>query len=145
MDTIVKIASSEEYEKAVQQLERIAAKGEEYLTDEELEWFENTANLVASYEVKNKMLPIDVHAVPENNTDVQKIATALGYEPHLADIIRFKMLQRKLNQKSLAHLLNIGEAKVSQILNGKRAPDVYFLRAIHSKLGIDGNVLLETV
>jgi len=36
------------------------------------------------------------------------------------------------------------EAKISQILSGRREPDVDFLRGIHVKLGIDGNVLLET-
>jgi transcriptional regulator with XRE-family HTH domain len=90
------------------------------------------------------MVPVDVGSVDEQETNVQKIAAALGFEPHLTDIIRFKMLQRKLNQKSLASLLNMNTAKISQILNGKREPDVDFLRGIHSKLGIDGNVLLET-
>ena|ERR1044071_3817824 len=144
MDTIVKIVSREDYDKAVELLERIAAKGEENLTEDELKWIENTANLIAGYEERNGMLPVDVKSV-HNETDVQRIAIALGYEPHLTDIIRFKMLQRKLNQKSLAALLNMGEAKVSQILSGKREPDVDFLRGIHAKLGIDGNVLLEAV
>lgn len=124
-------------------LERVAAKGEENLTEEELKWMEKTADLVAGYEERNGMLPINVTSVREDETDIQKIAAALGYEPHLTDIIRFKMLQRKLNQKSLAALLNMGAAKVSQILSGKREADADFLRGIHAKLGIDGNVLLE--
>lgn len=144
MDNVVKIADREEYNKAVVLLEEIAAKGEENLTEKELKWIEHTADLVAAYEEENSMIPIEVKSVHENETDIQKIASALGYEPHLTDIIRFKMLQKKLNQKSLATMLNMGEAKVSQILSGKREPDVDFLRGIHSKLGIDGNVLLET-
>lgn len=142
---MVKIANHEDYEKAVIALERLAAKGEEHLTEDELKWLEHTAGLVAEYEQTNNLTPVDVRSVHERETDIQKIAAALGYEPHLTDIIRFKMLQKKLNQKSLAVLLNMGEAKVSQILNGKREPDVEFLRGIHTKLGIDGNVLLETV
>lgn len=31
------------------------------------------------------------------------------------------------------------------ILNGKREPDVHFLKAIHEKLGIEGNFILEHV
>lgn len=145
MDAIVNIVSREDYDKALNQLERMVAKGEKNLTKEELEWIENTAELLAEYEEENGMSPIDVKSVRENETDIQKIAAALGYDPSFTDIIRFKMLQRKLNQKSLASLLNMGEAKVSQILSGKREPDVDFLRGIHAKLGIDGNVLLETV
>lgn len=144
MEKILKITDEEDYNKLSSLLEQIAAKGEENLTEEELKWMEHTASLVALYEERNGMHPIDVTSVHEYENDIQKIAKALGYEPHLTDLIRFKMLQKKLNQKSLAILLNMGEAKVSQILSGKREPDVEFLRGIHAKLGIDGNVLLET-
>ncbi len=144
MEKIVKIAHQGDYDEAVKLLEQIAAKSEEDLTQKELEWIAHTASLVAGYEEQQGMVPIDIRSVHEHETDVQKIAAALGYEPQLTDIIRFKMLQRKLNQKSLATLLSMSTAKVSQILSGKREPDLNFLRGIHSKLGIDGNVLLET-
>lgn len=144
MEKIVKIAHQGDYDEAVKLLEQIAAKREEDLTQEELEWIAHTASLVAGYEEQQGMVPIDIRSVHEQETDVQKIAAALGYEPQLTDIIRFKMLQKKLNQKSLATLLSMSTAKVSQILSGKREPDVNFLRGIHTKLGIDGNVLLET-
>ncbi len=144
MDRILKIAGQEDYDLTVKLLGKLAAKNEEDLTEEELGWMGHTANLVAEYEQKHAMTPIDVRSVHEQETDVQKIATALGYEPHLTDIIRFKMLQRKLNQKSLATLLCMSTTKVSQILSGKREPDIEFLRGLHAKLGIDGNVLLET-
>ncbi len=143
MNKIVNIAKRAEYNEAVELLERVAAKGEENLTEEELEWIAHTASLVAVYEEKHGMVPLNVRSVHEQETDVKKIAAALGYEPHLTDIIRFKMLQRKLNQKSLAALLGMSTAKVSRILSGKRELDVDFLRGIHIKLGIDGNVLLE--
>lgn len=144
MDKFVKIAVREEYDNAVKLIEQMAAKNEENLTKEELDWIEHTASLIAAYEENNGMVPIDIRSVHEQESDIQKIAAALGYEPHLTDIIRFKMLQRKLNQKSLANLLCMSTTKVSQILSGKREPDVDFLRGIHAKLGIDGNVLLET-
>ncbi len=143
MDKIANIASKADYDEVVKLLERIATKNDENLTDQELDWIAHTASLVAAYEERHGMVPIDARSVSEGENDVQKIAAALGYEPHLTDIIRFKMLQRKLNQKSLATLMHMSPAKVSQILSGKREPDVDFLRAIHEKLGIDGNVLLE--
>ena len=61
----------------------------------------------------------------------------------LQGLIEFKMYERKLNQKELAQLLDIAESKLSQILTGKRKPDVSFLKAAHEQLEIDGNVLLE--
>jgi HTH-type transcriptional regulator/antitoxin HigA len=145
MNTIVNIVSREDYDKTVEMLERMAAKGEKNLTKKELTWLENTARSVADYEEKNELTPIVATSVSEKETDVDKIRVALGYEPELVDIIRFKMLQRKMNQKTLAAILGMAQAKVSQILSGKREPDVAFLQGIHSKLGIDGNVLLEIV
>ena len=61
----------------------------------------------------------------------------------LQGLIEFKMYERKLKQKELAQLLDIAESKLSQILTGKRRPDVSFLKAAHEQLEIDGNVLLE--
>lgn len=143
MEEIVKIASKKDYDKAIKLLEEVAAKGEEHLTEKELKWVKNTAEMIAAYEERKGMTPVNAQSVDENETDVHKIAAALGYEPQLTDIIRFKMLQKKLNQKKLAALLNMTESKVSQILSGKREPDLDFLRGIHAKLGIDGNILLK--
>ncbi|MEO6284751.1 MAG: helix-turn-helix transcriptional regulator [Dyadobacter sp.] len=50
-----------------------------------------------------------------------------------------------ITQGKLAEMFGMGAAKVSQILNGKREPDVHFLKAIHQKLGIDGNFILDRV
>ena len=61
----------------------------------------------------------------------------------LQGLIEFKMYERKLKQKELAQLLDIAESKLSQILTGKRKPDVSFLKAAHEQLEIDGNILLE--
>jgi len=61
----------------------------------------------------------------------------------LQGLIELKMFERRLKQKDLAQLLDISESKLSQILAGKRKPDVRFLKAVHELLEIDGNVLLE--
>ena len=61
----------------------------------------------------------------------------------LQGLIEFKMYERKLKQKELAQVLDIAESKLSQILTGKRKPDVSFLKAAHEQLEIDGNILLE--
>lgn len=58
-------------------------------------------------------------------------------------ILEFEMYKRRLKQKDLAKLLNVGEAKLSQILSSKRDPDIAVLKAANEKLGIDGNILLK--
>ncbi|WP_158856447.1 helix-turn-helix domain-containing protein [Lunatibacter salilacus] len=47
-----------------------------------------------------------------------------------------------MNQAKLAMELGMGAPKLSQILSGKREPDVDFLTAIHQKLHIDAAFLL---
>ena len=58
-------------------------------------------------------------------------------------MLELEMYKRKLKQKELAKLLNVGEAKLSQILSSKREPDIAVLKAANEKLGIDGNILLR--
>jgi HTH-type transcriptional regulator / antitoxin HigA len=60
-------------------------------------------------------------------------------------VVQQKITELQITQKKLAEMFGIGTAKLSQILNGKREPDVSFLKAIHEKLGIDGNFILESV
>lgn len=60
-------------------------------------------------------------------------------------LVQQKVTEMDITQKQLAEMFNMGTAKISQILNGKREPDVPFLKAVHEKLGIDGNFILETV
>ena len=51
--------------------------------------------------------------------------------------------QLKLTQAALAEMLGLGKPKLSQILNGKREPDVLFLKAVYKKLNIDPGFLLD--
>jgi antitoxin component HigA of HigAB toxin-antitoxin module len=60
-------------------------------------------------------------------------------------IVRQKAEELNITQNQLAGILNIASSKLSQILNGKREPDVPFLKAVHEKLGIDGNLILERI
>jgi HTH-type transcriptional regulator / antitoxin HigA len=63
----------------------------------------------------------------------------------LEGMIELKMYERKLKQKDLATLMGLSEPKLSQILTGKRNPDIAFLKAAHQKLGIDAAFLLNHV
>ncbi len=79
-------------------------------------------------------------------------ASAQAYEKSLYTIdppstlegmIELKMFEKRLKQKELAKLMGLSEPKLSQILTGKRLPDVAFLKAAHQKLGIDASFLLN--
>jgi len=58
-------------------------------------------------------------------------------------LVQYKISELNITQAKLAEMLGLGTSKLSQILNGKREPDVAFLKAVHSKLGISGDFLLE--
>lgn len=58
-------------------------------------------------------------------------------------VVQHKIKEMNLTQVKLAEMLGLGTSKLSQILNGKREPDVTFLKAVHNKLGISGDFLLE--
>ena len=58
-------------------------------------------------------------------------------------VVQRKSKELNLTQAKLAELLGLGTSKLSQILNGKREPDITFLKAVHNKLGISGDFLLE--
>lgn len=60
-------------------------------------------------------------------------------------VVQHKINELNINQAKLAEMLGLGTSKLSQILNGKREPDVSFLKALHTKLGISGDFLLESV
>jgi HTH-type transcriptional regulator / antitoxin HigA len=61
----------------------------------------------------------------------------------LTEAVEFKRIERKLTQAELAKTLGIGAPKLSQILSGKREPDVVFLKAVHKKLRIDADFILD--
>ncbi len=73
------------------------------------------------------------------------IATIMPLPITLKALVKSKIEEMNINQAKLAEILGLGTAKLSQILNGKRQPDVSFLKALHSKLGISGDFLLQNV
>lgn len=58
-------------------------------------------------------------------------------------LIELKMYEQKLKQKELAKLLNVTDTKLSEIMHNKRKPSLSFIQALHTVLGIDGNLLLK--
>ncbi len=62
--------------------------------------------------------------------------------PTLVDILRLRMYEMNLSQKSMAELIGISAARLSEILSGKREPSLQTARAICINLSIDANIVL---
>lgn len=63
--------------------------------------------------------------------------------PSLKDVIELRMFERKLKQKDLAILLETSSSRISEYLNGKRDITIEIARALHKKLNIDSDIILQ--
>ncbi|MBC7424330.1 MAG: helix-turn-helix domain-containing protein [Ferruginibacter sp.] len=119
-----KITTESAYKKVMQEVDRLMAKGSENVTKKELADIRKMAMAAQAYEA-NKFV------IDEPTT--------------LAGIIEMKMYEMRLKQKDLAKKLNVSDAKLSLIMNGKQKPDILFLKAVHQKLKVSGDFLLQAV
>lgn len=117
-----KIIKEAEYKKVMDEILTLMNKGEGNLTKKESNQLRSMALAAQAYEKS-------IYTIPPPST--------------IEGMIELRMYEQKLKQRDLAKLLGTGEAKLSQILSGKRKPDVSFLKAVYLKLNIDPGFLLK--
>jgi HTH-type transcriptional regulator / antitoxin HigA len=61
----------------------------------------------------------------------------------ITELLEQKMYENKMTQAKLADTLGLGKSKLSEILSGKRKPDVLFLKAVYKRLKVDPAFLLD--
>ena len=66
---------------------------------------------------------------------------ALG-APTLIDVLKLRMYEMGLNQKSLAKLIGVSPSRLSDYISGKCEPTLKVAREISQKLNIDANIVL---
>lgn len=64
--------------------------------------------------------------------------------PTLKEVIELRMFEMKLKQKDLANILGTSTSRVSEYLNGKRDITIDIARALHKKLDIDSDIILQS-
>ena len=111
-----------EYKEAMKEILSLMNKGEDNLSKTE-EW-------------KLRKMAVAAEEFEDNHYPLPKPKTI----PEMVELRRFQL---KLTQAALADMLGLGKPKLSQILNGKREPDVSFLKAVYQKLGVDPGFLLD--
>ena len=110
------------YNTAMEEILSLMNKGEGNLTPAETEKLRNMALAAEAYEDR-------YYPMPMPNT--------------IGQMVGLKMYEMKLTQTALAEMLGLARPKLSQILSGKREPDVPFLKAVYQKLKIDPGFLLD--
>ena len=66
---------------------------------------------------------------------------ALG-EPTSVDVLKLRMYEMGLNQKSLSKLIGVSPSRLSDYISGKCEPTLKVAREINRKLNIDANIIL---
>lgn len=121
----MKIETTQKYKESLLEVYNLMNKGESTLTEKEKKEIITLSQAVEVYE--------------------DTVLNAIPVELTISNLIEQKLKEKNMTQKAFATLVGMGTAKVSQILNGKRKPDIEFIKAIRNSLEIDGNQLLDLV
>jgi HTH-type transcriptional regulator/antitoxin HigA len=76
--------------------------------------------------------------------DYEKEHFPIG-KPVLTEVLKARMHEMNLTQKSLAEILEISAPRVSEYLTGKSEPTLQIARRLHEKLNIDADIILSAV
>lgn len=63
-------------------------------------------------------------------------------EPALADVLKLRMFEMGLNQKSLSKLIGVSPSRLSDYISGKCEPTLKVAREIRRKLNVDSDIIL---
>ena len=66
-------------------------------------------------------------------------------KPTLTDILKARMYELNLTQKTLAEILGISAPRVSEYLTGKSEPTLQVARKMHKTLKIDADIILGAI
>lgn len=121
------ITSEKHYHETMILIYDMMNKGESNLTDQEIEKLR--AMTTATEKFEDEVLGLKPVKKPDS----------------LSEVLEAFMYENKISQAKLADKLGIGKPKLSQILTGKRKPDLSFIKAIYNKLKIDPKFILDHI
>ncbi len=119
------IKSKQAYHETMVAVYKLMDKGEENLSPAELKDLAAMSVAVENYE--DEVLKLQPKTAPKT----------------IADIVELRMFENKMTQAKLASEIGLGQSKVSEILAGKRRPDIPFLKGVYKVLRIDADFLLQ--
>ncbi len=74
-------------------------------------------------------------------TDYSEAHFAIG-EPTLAEVLKLRMYEMGLTQKSLSELIQVSPSRLSNYISGKCEPTLPIARNISKKLNINADIVL---
>ncbi|WP_316794301.1 helix-turn-helix transcriptional regulator [Pedobacter frigoris] len=121
------ITSEKHYHETMVVIYDLMNKGEANLSGSEIERLRELT--VATEKFEDKVLGLKPVKQPDS----------------IPEVLELFMFEKRISQAKLADELGIGKPKLSQILTGKRKPDVAFIKAIYYKLKVDPKFILEHI
>lgn len=117
------IKTEAQYQKALKEIDKLMVSIGDNHSYDNLEFvrMDCLSDLVADYEDKHYRIEL----------------------PPLIDVIKLKMYEMGLKQDDLAQLLEVPKSRISEYLRGKRDITLEVARKLHSKLHIDGDIILQ--
>ncbi len=116
------IKTRREYHLAMAEIETYLAKGFDNLTAQEDDELEILSKKVNQYENIHFPMPV---------------------KHDLATILEAYMKENNLTKQRLASFLGVGNSTLSEVLNKKRPITLDFAKRLHTKIHLDGNLILE--
>lgn len=90
---------------------------------------------------KNDPARIELELLSELASEYSEENYSLG-EPSLKDVLKLKMYELGLTQRSLAELIGVSPSRLSDYMSGKCEPTLKIAREICRKLDIDAAIVL---
>jgi len=124
MKTELKYATEAEYEEAMVEIDEMMKKGEDALSKEELRKLKTMALAAQAFEMEH------YYEEPPRT---------------LEGLIEVRMWEMKKEGGNLAETLGVSEEELLAVINREQAPSVAFLKAVHTKLDIPADFILQHV
>ena len=118
------IINKQQYYSAMAEIESYLQKGFSNLTEKEEDHLEKLSKAVEAWEMKEFPMPM---------------------QPSFPDILVYIMQYKRFSQSELSENLSISKSLLSEILNGKKQPNLDVVVNLYKTFHIDANVLLESI
>jgi HTH-type transcriptional regulator/antitoxin HigA len=121
---MTKINNKQQYYSAMAEIESYLQKGFSNLTEKEDRHLDELSKAVEAWELKECPMPM---------------------QPSFPDILIYVMQYKRFSQSDLSENLSISKSLLSDILNGKKKPNLDVVVKLHKSFGIDANIILDSV
>lgn len=119
------IQSKKHYHETMVKIYEMMNKGEQALSQEDVVLLSDMTKAAEKFE--DEILKISFRTEPKT----------------ISEWVNRALFEHKMTQSTLADAMGVPKSKVSEILSGKRKPDVSFLKGLHKILDADPQFLLE--